>query len=143
MVQNTSFLRDAGKHCLQYAVVGVAAMPAGLAYALLAISGYQGWWTVVPSVAFGLFSATVAWGWLQKKLYPRVGTPRVDIEVAILVTESRILIGGQSGTEFYAHGYQSMIPQGSSGFASELTAEPEGHLPLTEVFAATYASSQN
>ncbi|SRR6266513_376741 len=73
-----SFLRDEGKLYLLYVAAGIAAIPAGICYAIVAANGWERWWTVAPLLAFGLVSALFAWTYLEKKFASRIAVPAVS-----------------------------------------------------------------
>ncbi len=64
-----SFLRESGKLYVLYMVAGVAAIPAGALYAILAVKGYNGWWTALPAIVFGFWMAKEAWSFVERKLF--------------------------------------------------------------------------
>jgi hypothetical protein len=67
--QITSFLRESGKLYILYMSAGVAAIPAGVLYALLAVKGYDHWWTAVPAIIFGLWTAKRAWKFVDRRFF--------------------------------------------------------------------------
>jgi hypothetical protein len=66
----TSFWRDSRNLYLLYLVAGVAAMPAGLIYAILATKHLDRWWTTVPLLALGLVSALLVWSYCERHWFP-------------------------------------------------------------------------
>jgi hypothetical protein len=46
---------------------GVAAIPAGILYAIVVATGWERWWTIVPLVGLGFVSALFAWKYVQIK----------------------------------------------------------------------------
>jgi hypothetical protein len=66
-----SSLREAGKVYLLYIAAGVAAVPAGVAYSLLVVSGWERWWTVLPLLGTGFAMALLLWRLLERRLFPR------------------------------------------------------------------------
>lgn len=66
-----SSFRNEARLYLLYVVAGVAAIPAGMVYAALAVTGWVRWWTVVPLLALGLASALSFWKYVEKRLLAR------------------------------------------------------------------------
>lgn len=64
-----SFLRESGKLYVLYMVAGVAAIPAGILYAILAVKGYGGWWSALAAIALGFWMAKEAWSYVERKLF--------------------------------------------------------------------------
>jgi hypothetical protein len=62
----TSFWRDSRNIYVLYMVAGVAAVPAGLIYALLAAKNLDRWWTTCPLLALGLISALLVWSYCER-----------------------------------------------------------------------------
>lgn len=79
-----SFSRDAGKLYLLYLAAGLAAVPAGVAYALLAVNGYDRWWTALPAIALGLWTATRVWKFLEGKLYVKSPATAASLQPVVL-----------------------------------------------------------
>lgn len=52
---------------VRYMGVGVAAIPGGIVYGILAVNGYDRWWTVLPSIALGLALGRMIWKYLDSK----------------------------------------------------------------------------
>jgi hypothetical protein len=52
---------------LRYMSVGVAAIPGGIAYGILAVHRYDRWWTALPSIALGLALGRMAWRYFDLK----------------------------------------------------------------------------
>ena len=70
--------RDETKLYLLYLAAGVASVPAGICYALLAAKGWERWWTVVPLLAFGLATALFTWKHLEKKFTSRIAVRAIS-----------------------------------------------------------------
>jgi uncharacterized membrane protein len=64
----TSFWRDRSNLYVLYVIAGIAAVPAGLIYAILAASGRDHWWTTFPLLAAGLVSALLARQYYERRL---------------------------------------------------------------------------
>jgi membrane protease YdiL (CAAX protease family) len=67
----TSFWRDSRNLYVLYMVAGVAAIPAGLIYAILGAEGLDQWWSTVPLLALGVVSSLLAWSFFEKRWFPR------------------------------------------------------------------------
>ena len=65
-----SFWRDLRNLYVLYMVSAVAAVPAGLIYAILAMKHLDRWWTTVPLLALGLASALLAWSHCHRNWFP-------------------------------------------------------------------------
>ena len=61
-----SFRRTYG----MYMVVGLAAIPAGIIYAILAVNGFERWWTDVLVLIVGVLTAHAAWRSLTRRMHP-------------------------------------------------------------------------
>jgi hypothetical protein len=64
----TSFLRDCGKQYILYLSVGLAAIPVGITYGILAVNGYGSWWTLLPSVVLASWLARKMWRYVKSKV---------------------------------------------------------------------------
>jgi hypothetical protein len=67
----SSFLREVGKLYILYMVAGVAAMPAGVLYAILRLKGYDGWLAAAGAIMLGLLIAKVAWSCVEWAVFTR------------------------------------------------------------------------
>lgn len=54
-----------------YMSVGIVAIPAGIAYGILAVNGYDRWWTAILSIALGLWLGKMTWKYVDAKLFQR------------------------------------------------------------------------
>lgn len=63
-----------GRTYAMYMVVGAAAIPAGILYALLAVNGWERWWADVAILAAGLAAAHFTWRLIERRAH-RVETP--------------------------------------------------------------------
>jgi hypothetical protein len=66
-----SFLRESGKLYVLYMVGGVAAVPAGALYALLASKGFGQWWTALAAIVLGFWMAKEARDYVELKFFTR------------------------------------------------------------------------
>jgi hypothetical protein len=64
----SSFLRESGKLYVLYLTAGIAAIPAGIIYAVLAVNGYDRWWTALPAIVLGFWMAKRMWKYVERKL---------------------------------------------------------------------------
>jgi hypothetical protein len=95
--QITSFLRESSKLYVLYMTAGVAAIPAGTLYALLAVKGYDHWWTAVPAIILGLWSARKAWKFVDRGIFMMGYNPTASAYSNVAVigamqTEAAVLI---------------------------------------------------
>ena len=67
-----SSFRNEARPYLLYVAAGVAAIPAGISYAILATKGLERWWTVVPLLALGLATALLVWKRLERQFNSRI-----------------------------------------------------------------------
>jgi hypothetical protein len=65
----TSFWRDARDLYVLYVIAGVATIPAGLVYAILAANNLERWWTAIPLLAFAVVSALLAWSFCERRWF--------------------------------------------------------------------------
>jgi len=65
----SSFLRESGKLYVLYLAAGIAAIPAGVIYAFLVVTGYNRWWTVVPAIVLGFWMGRKAWKYVHGRLF--------------------------------------------------------------------------
>lgn len=65
----TRFLRKLPRLYVLYMSVGIAAIPAGIAYGVLVVNGYDRWWTAALSVAVGLYFGRTMWKYVDAKLF--------------------------------------------------------------------------
>src|SRR5207245_11397627 len=75
-----SFLRESGKLYILYLSAGVAAIPAGLIYALFAVNGYDRWWSAVLCIGLGFLLAGGTWKYLSLRLQKPIG-PGIVIDL--------------------------------------------------------------
>ncbi|PYU27283.1 MAG: hypothetical protein DMG32_07795 [Acidobacteria bacterium] len=73
-------MRESGKLYILYLSAGVAAIPAGLIYALFAVNGYDRWWTAVPCIGLGFWMARETWKYLSLRLQKPIA-PVIAINV--------------------------------------------------------------
>lgn len=52
-------------------VAGIAAIPAGLLYAMLDLYGYGAWWVALASIAAGLWMASCAWTYVDRLFFTK------------------------------------------------------------------------
>ena len=70
-----SFLRESYKLYVLYMVAGVAAIPAGVLYALLAVKGYGSWWTALLAIVLGFWLAKEAWRYVERRFFTPAFSP--------------------------------------------------------------------
>ena len=63
----TSWSRETGRLYLKYMAAGLAAIPAGIIYGLLAMAGWERPWTVILILALGVSSALCVCGFIEKR----------------------------------------------------------------------------
>lgn len=64
-----SFLRDSGRLYTIYLAVGLAAIPGGVVYAVLAVKGYGGWWSALLAIVFAFWMAKEAWRYVERAFF--------------------------------------------------------------------------
>ncbi len=69
----TSFWRDSSNLFVLYVMAGIAAVPAGTVYALLAAGGWDRWWTTFPLLSVGVGSALLTWSFCEKRWFTSLG----------------------------------------------------------------------
>jgi hypothetical protein len=79
-----SFLREWGKGYALYVAAGLAAIPAGAAYAVLAVSGYKTWWTASLAVAIGFWCARLVWDYVEHRFFAQQLTPTLTWSFTIV-----------------------------------------------------------
>ncbi len=73
-----SSFRNEARLYLLYLAAGVAAIPAGIAYAVLVATGWGRWWTVVPLLLLGLASGLLGRKYIQKQFDSRAAVPTIS-----------------------------------------------------------------
>lgn len=69
-MDNELTLRNIGRAYAMYMVVGAAAIPAGLVYATLAVTGRDRWWADLLILAVGLIAGHFAWRLVKRPSGP-------------------------------------------------------------------------
>jgi len=71
VTRRISLLSDFKSLYILYVSAGLAAIPAGLLYAIAALNGYDRWWVALFCIAIGLGSALKIWRIVEIKLFTR------------------------------------------------------------------------
>lgn len=88
--QSVFWSRELAKKFIQYSSVGVVSIPFGLAYALLAIAGWDHWLVAVIALAGGFSAARFVWAMLEKRVLVRAVEP----------IQRATVTGAEAGAEF-------------------------------------------
>jgi len=62
-------LREFRKLYVLYISAGIAAIPAGFIYALLAAKGYERPWTAISTIVLGFLMARQTWKYIERKFF--------------------------------------------------------------------------
>src|SRR5437870_2589218 len=69
--ENRSFLRESARLYVRYLSVGISAIPAGVAYGICVVKGYDRWWVALLAIAVSLCVARIVWKYLDSKQLTR------------------------------------------------------------------------
>jgi len=85
--QSAYWLHELGRMFLLYLAVGVAFVPFGLIYALLALAGWDHWFVAVVALAGGFLAARFVWAALEKRVF----VEPIDVveEISVIVAAVR------------------------------------------------------
>jgi hypothetical protein len=65
------FLRESARLYVLYMCVGITAIPAGIAYGICVVKGYDRWWVALGLMAVSLYLARQTWKYIDSRLRPR------------------------------------------------------------------------
>lgn len=88
------FLRESRRLYLLYVSSGIAAIPAGLIYALFVVSGHDDWWVAVSCILLGFWMARRTWAYLASRLEERVAESPACANSIVPVSQEAINAGG-------------------------------------------------
>jgi hypothetical protein len=126
------FLREVRTLYILYMSVGIAAVPAGVLYGVLALKGFDRWWTALACVAIGLCCAIGASKVLRERSYPSSWQAIGSVNLLVL-DEARTQLGLAHMAGYviwYAHNLQ--VVAGSSQVSSEDLSGPTGNIQAVD-----------
>lgn len=134
-----SFLRESRKMYFLYLAAGVAAIPAGLIYALLAASGYERWWTAVSAIALGFWMARKTWKHIERKLFD-------EFPVMVGVSDNGyIVVAGQANGTIVKFNRRAFRGEyiAKSNMAASQSYPPDNSQTVNESMAEPHAFARN
>ena len=135
-----SFLRESRRLYILYMVVGAAAIPAGVLYGVVALKGYDRWWTALACVAIGLLCAIRASRFIQERFYPSSSQVIGSVNLSVRdEARTQLALAPAAGyiLAYRVPAHNLQVVSGSNRVNSEDSSGPTGNMQTPD-YASQY-----